>query len=1803
MKRLLWVICVLVLVPVVARANDDPATARGFKANAVYDSHDIDSVNAMNGTLSVHVPIGGRYPSNGTLSYQFMLSYSSNLWDWRSHSGVELVSLAQFGDVFGGGVDNPPAPSTDGLESFPARAFNAGIGWMVSLGEVRETVGSLNYQYEYISEDGAGHPFYATLHGDSPLPAPAGTDVFYTHDSTYIRMLVLARDAQRRPISFEVQLPDGIHKRFVRYAWPGDSELDHRFLLTSIADPFGNVLYVERSTPPGTPALTRPPVGSTWVWTYKQATLANADRYANPDTDSLSPFRTHVLTYAIPHWYELQLSSVQLATAGGPATYQFTYDPASVLRAMNSNWGDPGTQYVPFDSQGGVATSLLRQIDLPGNGGSWAFRYYERVCRSGSGPCYQADAYPYRWSSTFTYSMSNRSGRLAEVDLPTGGAVSYEYDRTAIPTRGCNSQQQAREGLGVSTVGVSQRTVWKHKPNGSPSDATNIDGEWRYVRTPGAWVALDGSACKWPKEFLAATIDPQGTVALSFFSTYISDPVNPAGGWTNPRGWDVREWGLPFSRYESDNAGAFVSQQTFACGTAFPETLSASDLRDGVRNLLPRYASTTTCGAPVRSYFVRYDLSSGFDCSANDSDIVRCTQPNSRAYTTVTRYDDDGSPSARPMSITVSDVSSFDGFGHYRSTFQTSTNFHFASPRTEITNWNPRGDSPNWILNVYDKTVQTEAIEGSPQNPKIEIRKTAYTFDETTGWLKQKHVFATNRFPASSHVSPSDDPVAESINDVVETYDRCRGAAAPCSPAANAASVVIREQSSGGDGSRSTTAGAEFQRFRQLQYGGQAALRYENNGSSLVVETNTVDPASGAVLASTDTAGLTTRYSYDALGRITGISYDNGANTSVAAGAATTINYYPPDDTISARVTVDRGSFESSEYRYDHLGRLNDERHQIPQAAAGDPQFSQKTRQYDPLGRTTFESTVAALGDTPSGTQYDYTDATTHRVDPFGRPHRMTLPDHKTIDLTYNGVQVVKRLVRIASGDRTLTDAASWTHYDALGRLRRTEEYDAPGSLNTTPTDYTYDAGGELAVVDMAGQKRRFDRDGRGLVTSETMPELDHSVGYRYDSMGHPLEKNYGGTDFDLAFTYDVAGRPLTVYQLSSGNPLKAFDYYATNNACGENAGFANGKLYSATRYNYIRDPHAWSSYLPSLNVTEVYKYNGTNGARSDVETRLGRGEVLRTSFGYDAAGELTSIQYPKCVAGCTAVNARSVTMAYDHGRLTSVNGFASLRYFPNGMMSRVIHANGVHDVEEIANGMPRPAALYTENVAGGANWNAPDALNQRMNYSYDGAGNIAGIQRPSGVGDWYAYDRVGRLIKANIAGDTPSAGGGITQDFAYDTWGNLLSTTTSGDPAPSAAAVNSATNRLANGTYDAMGNLTSFQVLRYEYDALGDLTFLRSVTDTTPVGKIFVYGPSDDRIGVWNFRTSDNTVRELWSLRGNGGEVLRDFEKAGDGAWTWSKDTVYRGPAQLATISAAADGTVTHHLTIDHLGSPRIVTDASGHRVGTHILSPFGRELTTPSDGERLLFTGHERDENDPRPGTQLADMDYMHARYYAPVLGRFLSVDPVLDQQFAAKNPQAWSRYSYVRNNPFNKTDLTGKCEDPGGAGTRLCIATFIPQKTFGGFKGDNRGPNPTGGTFRTQQTINVTKPSLRGVIKEKFTPGVSVFGSKARQAEVAGQEVSPSSKGIVAKAQASDGLLYGVAPNLEYDLTFEPTGDGGLKVTGTHTAFPSLEVWRYEDGKVPQLLYHYDASGKGFMGGLIGINQTIEVPEDEP
>jgi RHS repeat-associated protein len=71
------------------------------------------------------------------------------------------------------------------------------------------------------------------------------------------------------------------------------------------------------------------------------------------------------------------------------------------------------------------------------------------------------------------------------------------------------------------------------------------------------------------------------------------------------------------------------------------------------------------------------------------------------------------------------------------------------------------------------------------------------------------------------------------------------------------------------------------------------------------------------------------------------------------------------------------------------------------------------------------------------------------------------------------------------------------------------------------------------------------------------------------------------------------------------------------------------------------------------------------------------------------------------------------------------------------------------------------------------------------------------------------------------------------------------------------------------------------------------------------------------------------------------------------------------------------------------------------------------------PSAPLRVYFTGQRSEE------ATLGSLYDYNARFYSPVLGRFLSPDTIVP---SPGDPQSLNRYAYVLNNPLRYTDPTG-------------------------------------------------------------------------------------------------------------------------------------------------------------------------------
>jgi RHS repeat-associated protein len=1626
--QIVFLTVVVLLSAVRLRAGIDPINARGFSPNKVYAFNGIDAVNTFNGNLTLNIPLGQEYQVGDGLRYQLHLTYNSTIWDQEE---INLITAVPWG----GYID--PMQSVAGpnsfIESVPGRFFNAGIGWHVTFGELRRAeMESNQWRYSYVSPDGASHFFYDQLHWGDHNVDPK---VSYTRDGSYIRM-TRSDDGSTRT----VELPDGTKNLFVCAQRCGDT-FYKEFELREIRDARGNVL------------------------TFTYTTDADGSHRTWKLTESNNPTRYHELTFE-RSWLQYAQSGRQnewrlqkVDLAGFPdaqgtvrrAVYEFQYTKGRLHREGSQTifWStyNPDKSYVPWIRENSVddfsiEVDLLTRVKTPESTVVWEFAYY----KNGEGDPLQ---YKTTQDSTGRHPWSDISGRLSKVTLPTKGTIAYEYRRRPFPKRNCN---ESEPGPGIPSPPAKGHFthnigIWKR----SEGTATTY-----YLSWPREPFVDPQDPCKTAKDFMAAVIDPMGATNISYYSIALNEEEENS--------WKTYEYGMPFTRASSVD-GLFLSKQVFQCPADYmadpaPNSpLTYADSRTRAKAILAEPPEGPACGAPRRSTYVQYEYSEvvcNGDYSGPD-----CIQSNQRVRKERTVFHDDVENAA--ATYTQTDYDDFDGLSRFRfaKTSGTFAAANFASDvpndtATRFSDYNPPGgviaDNQPWLVNTLDDEIVFDHQNAAQS-------RVLYQYDPTGVLLARRTLADPTKLPGATTYKLSS-------NDLLVKYERTVSGDA----------IRLTERYYGGDkhatsgGTDLGTAGVsdngsaleQYQMFRTTQYGAEVSSEYRTASGTrfLLIAANTVDPNTGLVSATADASGLTTTMNYDLLGRI----------TKIAPGEQDSIGYRYPFTGSTAQVEITRPArvqtTDAAKYeillQYDGFGRIINEQRLLP---SGDK--SEKQITYWPNGLKYLESTVRKAGTIkladPIWTTYmDY--------DAFGRVGKIKRPDTPTADdatvitdFAYFGIRKTKVVERVgsyraSSGSVRKSDVTTWSHLDQYGRLVKVVEESGanaklPGEepqFATSPTRYDYDAAGHLVKVTQgepsgAKQIRSFFYDKRGLLTSETLPEVTPAINYsEFDAMGQYRRRIYGAVAATaLNYERDRASR-LTAVNLQNGVTLKSYLYHDDNADRCNRQGRMAGKLEEASRFNWVPDPNKIGDRRP-IRVTQYYSYDAKGEVQSLTTSASGRYESapapwqvsFETGYTYDELANVKSITYPSC-AGCTGIApappSRTQTYVYSNGSVTQVPGFAtSVSYHPNGLIHMVAHAGSktVTDVTEISsNDLARPHAMYTTGAT--INWN-PDSASRA--FRYDGADNIIGIGADS-----FVYDGAKRLTEGCV--------GQRKQAFSYDIWGNLTTiksyaNCTATTPLTTLSLQPSAaTNRLPESSkihYSNTGNLLQLNNDLYEYDEFNMMSHAHSqiVNASSPgLGKIFLYDADDERVAVIDYRVppddpadADSTwrTRWTWSIRGASHKVLRDFEQtrpegALDGPWSWGGDYIYFGERLLATVDVSG----TRRLHTDHLGTPRLVTNDAGETLALHTYFPFGEEISAPdTDPDRMRFTGHERDNNDTRPNAQDGDLDYMHARYYTPAMGRFLSVDPIIGK---TDHPQSWNRYSYVNNNPLGFNDPTG-------------------------------------------------------------------------------------------------------------------------------------------------------------------------------
>ena len=297
---------------------------------------------------------------------------------------------------------------------------------------------------------------------------------------------------------------------------------------------------------------------------------------------------------------------------------------------------------------------------------------------------------------------------------------------------------------------------------------------------------------------------------------------------------------------------------------------------------------------------------------------------------------------------------------------------------------------------------------------------------------------------------------------------------------------------------------------------------------------------------------------------------------------------------------------------------------------------------------------------------------------------------------------------------------------------------------------------------------------------------------------------------------------------------------------------------------------------------------------------------------------------------------------------------------------------------------------------------------------------------------------------------------GQALQNYGYDLAGNLVSKTGLGAYTYSAQGVGAirphATQSVASiaGTfgYDGNGNLLSGDGRTVSWTGFDTPSHIEKNGITAD----FRYGPEHQRTS--QTRGDGTTIvyagAQEVELK-SGAMVVKTYWPNGIGV------EIDRG-------AAPTEFNWTH---LDRLGSPVALTDDAGAIREKLEYDVWGKRRSTADntstpgslDGQtdNRGFTGHEM--------LDQLDLVHMNGRVYNPLIGRFLSADPLVNDPV---NGQSYNRYAYVLNNPTNLTDPTGYAAENltamgGGLWSRLT--------TFGA--ADNK-PGERGGIRRQQRRV---------------------------------------------------------------------------------------------------------------------------------
>ena len=498
----------------------------------------------------------------------------------------------------------------------------------------------------------------------------------------------------------------------------------------------------------------------------------------------------------------------------------------------------------------------------------------------------------------------------------------------------------------------------------------------------------------------------------------------------------------------------------------------------------------------------------------------------------------------------------------------------------------------------------------------------------------------------------------------------------------------------------------------------------------------------GWITSITDALGNKTCYAYDAMGRVSQVTYPSEATTGVCDSSAwspTTLVFEPVSGTEYGlpgghwRQTVATGAGNRVTY-FDAMWQPLLVREFDAGNVTGTQRFTRFT--YDANGQPTFASYPSTSSSPTTGTWTGY--------DALGRTTSVSIDSDSG---------PLSTLTTYLSGHRTQTTDPRGLQTTTSFQAYDQPSYDRP-TLIVAPEDTR-----TTINRDVFGKPRSITRsngDGSVAVTRSYVYQADQQL-------CKTLEPESGAT----AYGYDAAGN---MTRSAMGLDLQA---YGSLSDCQQASAWSSGRVVTRTfdarnRLKTLSFPDGrgdqlWNYAADGL-VDQVTTYNATNADTvvngysynhrrllvSEDMTQAGA-DTVSMDYGYDANGNLAMHLYPSGLSVAYTPNAL--------GQPTKASAYAKgVSYYPNGAIKQFTYGNGiVHAMTQDGRQLPTRST---------------DGAVMDMGYGFDADGNVASItdyvdgrQTRS-----MTYDGLNRLLTTQsvmFGGDNKAA-------FSYDALDNL---------------------------------------------------------------------------------------------------------------------------------------------------------------------------------------------------------------------------------------------------------------------------------------------------------------------------------------------------------------------------------------------------------------------------------------------